>query len=107
MKISADYRLCLNAIFYDNPSLILAILEMFPQQDLMIKGIDSFLRSRGFKDKNRQRYLSAIDSFNGDQFKEKLSRLKINVVFRGDEYYPVLLNEIHDPPDLLYYKRRS
>lgn len=42
--------------------------------------------------------------FNLSYHKERLAKENIDLVFRGDNTYPAILEEIHKPPPFLFYK---
>jgi DNA processing protein len=64
----------------------------------------SELIKAGITEKNAQEFLQYLIKINPEEEFAKLHKENIQIVTPDDEDYPQLLQEIHHPPQILYYK---
>lgn len=64
------------------------------------------LEETGMKESARQRFLRWRADFDLAQFETRLVADQIRIVLRDDEEYPLALNTIYDPPEVLFVRGR-
>ena len=64
------------------------------------------LEETGMKESARQRFLRWRADFDIGHFEAQLAKDEIRIVLRSDEDYPLALNTIYDPPEVLFVRGR-
>jgi len=77
--------------------------KLFPDGKIDLKKLSEYkMVSVGIQPEIAKQFMEHLNNFDVDAELEKLEKHKIKLVSKDDESYPELLQEIHDPPYLLY-----
>ncbi|MCP4050765.1 MAG: DNA-protecting protein DprA [bacterium] len=104
MKDREDYLLLLNNVFCDIPALVLELSRCFKNISDFIKGQDKFFRNRRFSIERQGDFKKRTTAFSADDFRIKIKKIGIEVLYEHSEQYPEILKQIDDFPPVLYYQ---
>ena len=83
---------------------ILKLQKYFPDFRAAFEANLDDLIKAGIKEKIAQEFIEFRKTFQIEEILTHLKKENIQTIALGDKKYPRLLAEIHDPPQLIYYK---
>ncbi|MDA1353150.1 MAG: DNA-processing protein DprA [bacterium] len=95
-----DLHILIHAVLYDKPKWQVDALKYFNDADAFRKHFDDFLAYQHCKPD----VIATLKSRLNRILEQVTPHESYGIMYRGDVNYPALLNEIADPPLLLYYR---
>ncbi len=100
----SDYWTFFNAFFLFGPKKLQLILQHFASLKKAWNSSQNTLSELNLGKNTLQKFDEFKKTFNGQEYLDKIHRLKLEVVTLLDDNYPKSLKEIYDPPAVLYFR---